>query len=300
MKLKLAAFLINLPLAAQAPVGLLSSVKGVVQIIRAGSTSPVAAHIADLIGAGDRLITGAGGETVFLFCPESRSARLPASGELAFGDSALQVRKGKLADDRKIQGCRLPSTLALSSASQQQVGLVRTRASGTVVLQSPSRTFISEPRPRFRWLPVEGAKSYTIRVTDREERTLYKAQVNGTQAEYPADAPQLAPGQKYWWRVEARDTDDTLGDTATFFQTLSDSQVKEFRSAEADLKKQQAASPADTGPQFLLAFLYEETGLLEDAARSYDGLIKRLGPNDWLNFRLVTLLNKLGWEKVEK
>jgi len=288
----------SLVASAQAPVGLLSSVKGTVQIVRAGKTTPDTARPADLIGAEDRLITGANGEAVFLYCPDPKSARLMGGGEAVFGASALQVKKGKLSDERKVGGCRLPTTLALSGASQQQVGLVRTRG-GDVNLRSPTRSFIDNTRPKFRWLPVDGAKSYDFRVTDREEKTLFQTTVATTEVEYPADAAKLVPGQKYWWRVTARGADDTLAEAGTFFQTLNEKQAVEFRAAEADLKKQVAATPADNGPLILLAFLYEENGLLENAALTYDDLMHRLGSNDWLITQRNTALNRLGWNEQE-
>src|SRR5580658_1916525 len=89
-------------LADDAPVGLISLVKGPVQIQRAGQKTPVSAKMADLVGPGDRLITGAGGEAVFIYCPDARSARLAAAGEVTFTARALQVTKGKLADDHRI------------------------------------------------------------------------------------------------------------------------------------------------------------------------------------------------------
>lgn len=281
--------------SAQAPVGLLSSVKGTVQVIRAGQTAPMPARPADLVGPEDRLITGANGEAVFLYCPDPKSARLMGGGEVVFGASALQVKRGKLADERKVGGCRLPTTLALSGASQQQVGLVKTRGRD-VNLRSPNRSFIDNTQPKFRWLPVDGAKSYDVRVQDREEKVLFTTTIAGTEVEYPASAPKLAAGQKYWWRVVARDPDGNVSEAGTFFQTLSENKVAELRSAEADLKKQLAAVPTDNGPRMLLAFLYEENGLFENAALTYDDLIQKLGSNDWLKFQLVTTLNKIGWE----
>lgn len=284
---------------AQAPVGLLSSVKGTVQIVRAGQTAPVPARPADLIGAEDRLITGANGEAVFLYCPDPKSARLLGGGEALFGASALQVKKGKLADERKVGGCRLPTTLALSGASQQQVGLVKTRGRD-VKLLSPTKSFIDNTQPKFQWMPVDSAKSYEFRVTDREERILFKTTLTGTEVQYPEDAPKLVAGQKYWWKVTARDADGSLGEEAgTFFQTLNPTKSAEFRAAAADLKKQVAATPADNGPRILLAFLYEENGLLEDAALTYDELIQRLGPNDWLKVQRDTTMNRLGWDEKE-
>ncbi len=283
------------------PVGLVSMVKGPVLIMRAGTKTSVPAKMADLVGPGDTITTGTGGEAVFLYCPDSRSAKLPAAGEVTFTAAALQVKKGKLSDDRKIAGCRLPSTLALSSASQQQVGLMRSRAgSNEVRLHSPAQgTMIADANPNLRWTLVKDAVKYEVVVKDREERVLYKTTVTGLEAPYPASAPPLLPGQKYWWRVTAISADDKLGDAGDFFRTMPVTQAKEFKAAEADLKKQVSAAPQDTGPRIMLAFLYEENSMYLQAARSYEEILKIAGENDSIRSRLNTLLNRLGLEKAE-
>src|SRR5580693_9029074 len=140
--------------AEDAPVGLVSMVKGSVQIQHAGQKAPVPAKMADLVAAGDRLITGAGGEAVFIYCPDARSARLSAGGEVVFTASAMEVTKGKLSDDRKIAGCRLPSTLGLSAASQQQVGLAKTRGFEMRLRAPVEGVFVSAARPKFSWHAV--------------------------------------------------------------------------------------------------------------------------------------------------
>ena len=282
------------------PIGLISMVKGSVQIQHAGSKSPVQAKMADLVGPGDHLITGAGGEAIFLYCPDSRSARLPASGEVTFTNAALQVNKGKLADERKIAGCRLPSTLALSASSQQQVGLMKTRGL-ELSLHSPSQgVMIATPQPDFRWTPVKDAVKYEVTVRDREENTLYKATVTGTEVAYPASAPKLQPGQKYWWRVTAIGTEDKLVDAGDFFRTMPEDKAREFKASEADLKKQIAASPQDNGPRILLAFLYEDNGMYDAAACTYDALDRQAAGNPtWIKSQLNTMLNKLGWDKAD-
>jgi hypothetical protein len=285
--------------ADDAPVGLVSMVKGAVQIQRAGQKTPVAAKMADLVGPGDRLITGAGGEAVFIYCPDARSARLQAAGEVTFSASALQVIKGKLADDHKIAGCRLPTTLALSSASQQAVGMVKTRGLEMRLRAPVEGVFISEARPKFAWEPVPEATRYDVRLQNREEEVLYKTTVTATEFQYPVDGPALEPGQKYWWRVSAVGKDGQMDVAGTFFQTLPANQVQTFRTSEADLKKQIAANPGDTGPRILLAFLYEENGMYDAAARLYDKLSKELSDNSWIKSRLYTMLEKLHWDKVE-
>lgn len=301
MKFVIIAVLLALSAAVDdtTPVGLVSMVKGPVQIQRAGQKTPVAAKMADLVGPGDRLITGVGGEATFLYCPESRSARLPASGEVIFTNTALEVKKGKLADERKIAGCRLPSTLALSASSQQQVGLMKTRGV-ELSLRSPSQgTVIADPLPLFRWTLVKDAVKYEVVVRDREERVLYKTTVAGNEAVYPGSAPVLQPGQKYWWRVTAIGAEDKLGDAGDYFRTMPEAQAKEFKVAAADLKKQIAGAPLDSGPRILLGFLYEENGMYDAAACTYDALGKQVGENDWILARKITMLNKLGWDKPD-
>ncbi len=101
---------------AAAPVGILSMVSGKVQILRAGQKSPVPARTADLIGAGDRVLTGKSSEAAFLFCPESRAAKILANADVQFEATSVKVRKGKLGNEHKVPSCRLPANLTLANA----------------------------------------------------------------------------------------------------------------------------------------------------------------------------------------
>ena len=189
---------------AQTPVGLLSLVSGDVQIVRSGQQNPTAARTADLLAAGDRVLTGADGEATFLFCPQSKTAKLGSGAEIEFADGAYEVKKGTVSGERQVPSCKLPATLTLASASQVQSGMLRLRGAN-LLLRSPSRTNTATLRPEFRWEPVDQAQKYEVRVLDREERILWRAEVTGTAAAYPADATPLQWGQRYRWRVTARD-----------------------------------------------------------------------------------------------
>jgi len=295
----LAATLPAIGRAQDTPVGLVSLVKGTVQIQRAGQKTPVVAKMADLVAAGDHLITGAGGEAVFIYCPDARSARLSPSGEVLFTASALEVTKGKLSDERKIAGCRLPATLGLSAASQQQVGLGKTRGFEMQLRAPVEGVFVSETRPTFSWEAVRDAVRYDVRLQNRAEQVLYKTTVTSTDFRYPADAPALEAGQKYWWRVSAIGKDGQMDLAGTFFQTLPAEQARKFKESEADLKKQIAAHPKDTGPRILLAFLYEENGMYDAAARAYNALSKQISDNEWIKARRNAMQEKLHWDKIE-
>lgn len=283
---------------AQAPVGLLSLVSGEVQILRAGQQAPVPARTADLLAAGDRIVTGAAGEATFLFCPQSRAAKLLPGSELVFAAGSYAVGKGRLAEERAVPSCRLPSTLTLASASRVQSGMLRLRGAN-LLLRSPSRTNVATLQPQFRWEPVDRAQTYELKVLDREERILWRAEVSGTEAEYPADATPLAWGQKYWWRVTARDERDPLEEVGSYFQILSADQSQDVHLAEDSLRAMLEQNPDDNWPRFLLAFLYEERGMLDEAARLYSVLDRRMGSQPWVESRLTELMNKLGWDRLE-
>jgi len=283
---------------AQTPVGLLSMVSGSVQILRAGQKAPVAARTADLLAAGDRVLTGRNSEASFLFCPESRAGKIPANAEVQFDAGAIQVRKGKLAEERKVPSCRLPANLSLAGASQLQSGMMRLRGSN-LLLRSPSHTSVATLHPRFRWGPVDNAKAYDIKLMDREERILWRQSVSATEVQYPGDAHALAWGQKYWWRVTAGDGQDVLTEAGTFFQVLPQEAAERVRSAEGNLRRMMEGNPADNGPRFLLAFLYEDHEMLDEAARVYGELADRMGKQDWVQGRLNELMNKLGWDRLD-
>lgn len=283
---------------AAEPVGLLSMVSGQVQIVRAGQSAPAAARTADLIGAGDRVLTGRNSEAMFLFCPESRAAKVTADSEVQFEAASLAVRKGKLSDERKVPTCRLPSSLALAGASQMQSGMTRLRGSN-ILLRSPSHTNVAALQPRFRWDPVENATAYDLKLLDREERILWRQSVSSTETLYPGDALALAPGQKYWWRVTAREGEETITEAGSFFQVLPNDQAEQVRSAEGGLQRLRQESPADNGPLFLLAFLYEENGMLDEAVRVYGELAQRMGPQEWVQGHINELMGKLGWDRLE-
>jgi hypothetical protein len=292
----IALLLAPMALSAQT-VGLLSMVSGDVKIQRPGESTPVAARTADLIAAGDRVLTGVNSEAMFLFCPESRAARMTAASEVQFDAAALAVRKGKLDQERKVPTCKLPATLALSAASKLQSGQMRLRGDG-LVLRAPALSSVPSAQPKFRWDAVESATGYEVKLLDREENILWRQNVSAPEIAY-AGGPELKWGQKYWWRVRALDGSETLAEASSNFQLLPADQAEVVRTSEESLLQLRQASPADNGPLFLLAFLYEENNMLDQAARIYGELAQRMGPQDWVQARLNELMGKLRWDRLE-
>lgn len=286
------------PAAAGQTVGLLSMVSGSVQIHRAGSRAPVPARTADLIGAGDRVITSHNSSATFLFCPASSAGTITAQSEVQFETAGIQVRKGKLSGERKVASCRLPSALGLTEASQQTSGIARFRNGHKLVLRTPIRSRLASQRPWFRWDAVKDATAYDVTLMDREERVLWRKGLNATEVEYPADAPALQWGQNYRWRVSARSGGEVFIEAGSHFELMPREQAERVRASQTELLRIIKDNPADDGPRFLLAFLYEENGMLDEAARLYEELTDRMGPQPWVQSRLAEISTKLGWEDV--
>ena len=284
--------------SAADPAGVLSLVSGTVQIIRDGEKAPRKAQIADLIMPGDHIVTAGQSEASFLFCPESRAAKILADSEVQFEAGTVRVLKGKLADDRKVSACKLPSNLALSGSSQLQSGVLRLRGSN-LVLVSPSKTNVAHLQPRFRWEPMDGATAYELKITDREERVLWKQKFRSGDAQYPSNAPALAWDQKYLWRVTALDGEEPLTEVGSYFQTLPKDRADQVRSVEDATKRFLQSDPKDGNSLLLLAFLYDENGILDEAARTYREITQKIGPSEWIQGRLIEIANKLGWEKLD-
>ena len=149
---------------------------------------------------------------------------------------------------------------------------------------------VADLKPSFRWDKYENATSYEVKLTDREERILWKKNVTTTELAYPSDAPALEPGQKYNWRVVAFENAENQADVGTSFSVLPAATATQVKESEAGLQALAKASPDDNGPLFLLAFLYEDNGMTDAAARVYAQLKSRMGDQDWVQGRLNDLM----------
>lgn len=279
--------------AAQ-PVGLLTAVKGTVQIQREGKPAPFTARPAELLLAGDRVITGNASSTAFIFCPGKRAGQIDAAAEVLFDAAAIKTVRGGISGGRAINGCQVPAALITASDTSQQAGLTHFRGS-SLVLVSPSRTNVANRHPVFRWMPVDGAKSYEVKLLNRDERVIWSSTVTASRTEYPGNAEDLQWGSRYFWRVAARDGDDVVAEAGSWFKLLQSIEADGVNSEVAQLAATLKANPSDEGTRFLLAFLYEQNGMLDEAARVYADLQSV----DWVKGHEAELLDRLGWPSVQ-
>lgn len=252
---------------AAEPVGLLTRVSGKVQVIRAGQKDAVEAHAYDLLFAGDRIITSSGAEAGYMFCPATESARVAAGSEVSFAGNQVEVLKGSVSGRAKTGPCRLPKNLALGNASTQTAGVTRLRGMELALL-APCSTNVAINRPSFQWSPVREADAYQLSITDREERTIWKASTSALQVTYAPDAPPLDWGQKYWWGVQAQKGGEVLEEARAQFTVLPREQADMVQQAA---KQIQAGGQDKRLSMLLLALLYDANGVLDQALEAYRG-----------------------------
>jgi hypothetical protein len=287
-----------LPMQMAAQVGLLSKISGKVEIRRPGEDAMVTAKLADFIEAGSRVRTGARSETVFLFCPERRSARILQNSEVEFQAGKFTVLKGTIRDERDLPTCRLPEGLVLTSASRLQSGMLRMRGF-ELALISPSHTSVSSLQPVFRWSPLDDASQYELQLMDQDRNVLWSHKGPATQAKFPADGPALSWGEKYWWRVKALNDTGTVGESDSDFQVLTMQQAEAVRDSGSALRRSIGENPKDAGPLMLLAFLYEEYGMLDQAVPLLEELAQEPEAQEWVGVHLKELMGRLGWQSVD-
>lgn len=85
---------------------------------------------------------------------------------------------------------------------------------------SPDQTEISDLNPYFSWKAYEGADSYLVLLSPKEDmKDLYwSQQITSTSVQYPSWAKTLEKGVKYYWRVIAASKDKPVSKASqTFF-----------------------------------------------------------------------------------
>lgn len=158
---------------------------------------------------------------------------------------------------------------------------------------APYEGLAYDARPMFVWEAALGARSYHFVLrdgADSSDRIVYENDVSEPRLIYPADAPALAPGRLYMWRVStAGILERKSGSSVTFF-VLTSRDATPIRRA---LKKEKLLAPQSATDRMRQAGVFAQYGVWYDALRIaietithdpnnaearalYDRLIKRL------------------------
>ena len=280
---------------AENPVGVITEVKGQVQIKRAGKGAWQPARVNMPVYAGDVLRTGSNGKVV-VWTPTGRAQTLGPKKTVSVNpvkgvrDSLWREVWGSFVSRMKSNFSE--ENLATVAAARTPVSLP---AKNRLVLLSPRNTKVLEERPTFVWTDVENAKGYRVMVGFfDDDKRVWETVVNRNSLRYPDDAPELKPGKVYIWQVEAIGVPNAS--ESAWFAVLHPAEARDIKfalqqlrskapdfiayslvaasflesrgcysEAISNLKVALKQSPHQPEPRFLLANLYENIGLSEHA-----------------------------------
>jgi hypothetical protein len=137
-------------------------------------------------------------------------------------------------------------------------------------------------RPFFAWQASFGSKSYHFVLykgdmyVDRPAKIVYEKDVAATELNYPADAPALAPGQLYSWRVSTVSASGKDVGPSVTFRVLSGAEAAEVKQA---IEQAQLTAPKTTADHLDLARVFENYGVWYDALRLANEMAAQ-NPND--------------------
>jgi hypothetical protein len=175
--------------------------------------------------------------------------------------------------------------------------------------ESPSQTRIRDGHPTFRWSASKAITELRLTVYN-EEGVHWEYDINAVSSvEYPADAAVLVPGVSYSWAVETTDPLQfpPLRSANAFFEVLASEDAMALATALSQTDKQempsqsayhlvraslfynyqlmgdaitetrQAVALDSDNPilQSILAHLYAEAGLTDEAIEAYDRLLEK-------------------------
>jgi hypothetical protein len=189
-----------------------------------------------------------------------------ASGNVSGLDTLSEAERQAVSKAVTSEKVEAPSTLATIAGS---LAVLRGGPSEGISfpIVSPVGVVVVSEQPSLRWGALDGATSYTVSIFDRNfKRVARSAPLSGTQ--WTVDTP-LARGAVYTWQVTAiKDGQEITSPEAPApearFMVLDKAQAENIRRAKA----------AYEGSHLTLGTLYARAGLLDDAEREFQLLVR--------------------------
>lgn len=261
----LACSLVYAPLSsdvhAATPLALLLTCEGEVRVHRGGTA--LKGSFGLQLNDGDEIETGSGASAEIMFengnliqmGAGSRTmvrGSKPKQGETNVGDRGFENVQNFL----KLTDAEGTSSRARMRSGDKNPGI---RA------ESPSQTRVRDGHPTFRWSTSGPASELRLTVYN-EGGVHWQHDATGlTSMPYPGDAPVLAQGGSYSWIVETTDPLQfpPLRSGTAFFELLSAGEAKEIQAALEDLDNQQV--PNESSYHLVRASIFYGYGLMDDA-----------------------------------
>jgi hypothetical protein len=280
--------------AAVAPAAVLTSCKGDVSLVRAGSASPATFGLP--LNDGDEVKTGPGAEAEIMFSAGNwvqigANSSMKIKGRPAEKtESAPDSKAAKNANFDVVQNFL---KLKNSEGSSAIGGLRSGEKASALEAIAPSQTRVRGDRPVFRWKAKDTSTELRFTLYGGQ-KTIWTRDVAGvTELAYPGDAPALAPGTTYSWTLETSDplVSPPLRTPAAFFEIIAPADVKTL---DTDLSALDANKPGPVSYHLMRASLYFDRGLVDDAIAETEAAVARDPANPSLHQILGRLYSEAG------
>ncbi len=137
------------------------------------------------------------------------------------------------------------------------------------ILLSPRKTMLLNPRPTLRWVAIEDATSYLVRI-EWGGQDIWRADIDPqTSMVYPEDAIELKPGRAYRAVVSANETTSSAESDDVAFMLLDEDIAAAVRDQAAHIR---TLGLDDMATRLLIAHLYAGYGLYAEAIEQLSGL----------------------------
>jgi hypothetical protein len=282
-----------------APAAVLTSCKGAVTVIHAGT--PAAASFGVALSDGDEVKTGAGGEAEIMFSagnwvqigPNSSMhiKAHPASAPASASEKSDADKKAANSGSFEV----VQSFLKLKNAEGSSAigGLRSSEKASRLAAVSPCQTRLRSAQPVFTWKIDDTSTELKLTVYGQSS-TVWQTNVsNRTTATYPADAPGLKPGVSYSWTLETTDplVSPPLRTPASFFEIIAPADATRL---DSDLSQLDANKPGPVTYHLTRASLYFDRGLVDEAITETESALAADPDNSSLHAILARLYADTG------
>jgi len=290
---------------AATPLAVLLSCDGDVFVHRGGTA--IKASFGLQLNDGDEIETGAGASAEILFENGNYIAMGAGSKTQVRGSRPKQTESS--VGDKGFENVQNFLKLTEAEGTSSRARMRSAEKSAVIRAESPSQTRVRDGHPTFRWStsgPVDD-----LRLTVYNDKGVHwQCDATGVNSiAYPMDAPALVEGGSYSWVVETTDPLQVppLRSATAFFELLSAGEAKDVQAGLAELDdrqvqnqssyhlvrasifysyglvedaiaatRQAVAVDADNRTlQSILAHLYAEVGLTDEAIQQYDRLLEK-------------------------
>ncbi len=158
----------------------------------------------------------------------------------------------------------------------------------------PKESTILEGKPMFAWSEIPGAIQYIVTVTDSEGNVFTKETGSAAASlPYPADFPELKPGDMYFWQVDAILKDTQRSSESGTFMLATEDMVKEIEDVRASMEKGGLTQES----HFLMAMAYQKHNMLHKAVEEYQKLAEQNPDKAYPQDQLGALYLKMGMKE---